>query len=425
MRLQTHRRVEQPRSRSAGRARQGCWRRCRRSPTRVGVSPRPPSDAPAATRSRRRRPRSSSRPRAASCAALELRLKPEHPDIGRAKRVIAELEAKAEAEALQQPLSAVDAGAASPTTVGRPPGAARAEQMRTEMQRDPRSASSRSKREAARLQEAIADLTRPGAGRRRRSQSQLTELMRDYATLQEGYTALLRKSEDSKIAVNLERRQIGEQFKIIDGARLPEKPISPDRFRINMFGILGGLALGLGLVAFLEYRDTSFKSDDDVDDDAGAAGAGGHSGDDQRRRAPAARGGASCCSRPRRPSTCMLLAAAVMVVWQYRLLDRWSRLGPLMYESFYGFRERPFDLTPNPRFLVMTDVHREALSNLEYGDRQPQGHHAADRRSRHRQDDAHPHGARAAAGARALRAPAEPGADARRVRRDAGVRASS
>jgi general secretion pathway protein A len=38
-----------------------------------------------------------------------------------------------------------------------------------------------------------------------------------------------------------------------------------------------------------------------------------------------------------------------------------------MYESFYGFRERPFDLTPNPRFLVMTDVHREALSNLEYG----------------------------------------------------------
>lgn len=38
-----------------------------------------------------------------------------------------------------------------------------------------------------------------------------------------------------------------------------------------------------------------------------------------------------------------------------------------MYESFYGFRERPFDLTPNPRFLVLTDTHREALSNLEYG----------------------------------------------------------
>ena len=37
-----------------------------------------------------------------------------------------------------------------------------------------------------------------------------------------------------------------------------------------------------------------------------------------------------------------------------------------MYESFFGFDERPFDLTPNPRYLVLTDAHREALSNLEY-----------------------------------------------------------
>ena len=38
-----------------------------------------------------------------------------------------------------------------------------------------------------------------------------------------------------------------------------------------------------------------------------------------------------------------------------------------MYERFFGFAERPFDLTPNPRFLVLTESHREALSNLEYG----------------------------------------------------------
>lgn len=37
-----------------------------------------------------------------------------------------------------------------------------------------------------------------------------------------------------------------------------------------------------------------------------------------------------------------------------------------MYEHFFGFRERPFDLTPDPRFLVLTDSHREVLSNLEY-----------------------------------------------------------
>jgi general secretion pathway protein A len=38
-----------------------------------------------------------------------------------------------------------------------------------------------------------------------------------------------------------------------------------------------------------------------------------------------------------------------------------------MYESFYGLRERPFDLTPDPRFLLLTGKHREALSNLQYG----------------------------------------------------------
>jgi general secretion pathway protein A len=39
----------------------------------------------------------------------------------------------------------------------------------------------------------------------------------------------------------------------------------------------------------------------------------------------------------------------------------------LMYEQFYGLTERPFDLTPNPRYLLMTAKHREALSHLEYG----------------------------------------------------------
>ena len=38
-----------------------------------------------------------------------------------------------------------------------------------------------------------------------------------------------------------------------------------------------------------------------------------------------------------------------------------------MYEAFYGLRERPFELTPNPRFLFMTPRHREALTTLEYG----------------------------------------------------------
>jgi general secretion pathway protein A len=37
-----------------------------------------------------------------------------------------------------------------------------------------------------------------------------------------------------------------------------------------------------------------------------------------------------------------------------------------MYETFFELRERPFDLTPNPRYLVLTEPHREVLSTLEY-----------------------------------------------------------
>jgi general secretion pathway protein A len=38
-----------------------------------------------------------------------------------------------------------------------------------------------------------------------------------------------------------------------------------------------------------------------------------------------------------------------------------------MYESFFGLRERPFDLTPNPRFIYLSGCHLEALSVVHYG----------------------------------------------------------
>jgi general secretion pathway protein A len=38
-----------------------------------------------------------------------------------------------------------------------------------------------------------------------------------------------------------------------------------------------------------------------------------------------------------------------------------------MYTRFFGLRERPFELTSNPKFLFFTPQHREALANLEYG----------------------------------------------------------
>jgi general secretion pathway protein A len=44
-----------------------------------------------------------------------------------------------------------------------------------------------------------------------------------------------------------------------------------------------------------------------------------------------------------------------------------------MYEAFYGLAERPFDLTPNPRFLYITPRQREALANLRFGLTTPRG----------------------------------------------------
>jgi len=37
-----------------------------------------------------------------------------------------------------------------------------------------------------------------------------------------------------------------------------------------------------------------------------------------------------------------------------------------MYEAFYGFHERPFSKTPDPRFLFLSRSHREALARLQY-----------------------------------------------------------
>jgi len=95
-------------------------------------------------------------------------------------------------------------------------------------------------------------------------QSDLTELTRDYLTLQTTYQSLLGKKEDSKVAANLERRQIGEQFKILDPARLPERPTSPNRPQLQSMGLAAGLAFGIALMALIEYLDKTLKSEADV-----------------------------------------------------------------------------------------------------------------------------------------------------------------
>jgi general secretion pathway protein A len=44
-----------------------------------------------------------------------------------------------------------------------------------------------------------------------------------------------------------------------------------------------------------------------------------------------------------------------------------------MYTQFYGLNEKPFSLTPDPRFLFLSESHREALAHLLYGIEQGEG----------------------------------------------------
>ena len=94
--------------------------------------------------------------------------------------------------------------------------------------------------------------------------AELIELQREYDTIKNIYEGLLAKREAANLSVDLQRRQIGEQFMLLDAASLPQKPSSPNRTVINIFGIAGGLAFGVLLVALLEYRDSSFKNDSEL-----------------------------------------------------------------------------------------------------------------------------------------------------------------
>src|SRR5699024_11783286 len=38
-----------------------------------------------------------------------------------------------------------------------------------------------------------------------------------------------------------------------------------------------------------------------------------------------------------------------------------------MYQQYYGLAERPFTITPNPRFVYLSPRHRDALAHLLYG----------------------------------------------------------
>jgi uncharacterized membrane-anchored protein YhcB (DUF1043 family) len=93
-------------------------------------------------------------------------------------------------------------------------------------------------------------------------EQELLSLKRDYENIQKTYSSLLARKLEADIAVNMEKKQKGEQFRIIDSARRPTKPISPDMRVLFLGCIMAGLALGGGLIFLLEFLDNSVRKPD-------------------------------------------------------------------------------------------------------------------------------------------------------------------
>ena len=95
-------------------------------------------------------------------------------------------------------------------------------------------------------------------------EAKMKDLTRDHDQAQEFYNSLLGKMNNSQMATDLERRQEGENFRIMDDANLPDAPTFPKRGVFAGGGFILGLGLGILVIAFLEYRDKSLRTERDV-----------------------------------------------------------------------------------------------------------------------------------------------------------------
>jgi capsular polysaccharide biosynthesis protein len=95
-------------------------------------------------------------------------------------------------------------------------------------------------------------------------EQQLAAITRDHAQSRANYESLLNKKMQSEMATSLEKRQEGEQFRIIDPPNLPQKPYFPDRFKFSLLGLAAGVALALGITAMLEMTDERVNSEEDL-----------------------------------------------------------------------------------------------------------------------------------------------------------------
>lgn len=197
--------------------------------------------------------------------ALKMRYTDKHPDVVRVQRMIADLEAemkkKEEAAAAETENNLEEPALPAEAPYKAFDFAAIQNQQRDAIMRE----ISEHERDVAKLQAQIAEYQQRVEDTPRREQ-ELMSIKRDYANIKGSYDSLLNRKLEAEISVNMEKKQKGEQFRILDPAKRPERPDEPNLKVLFMMTVVIGLGAGAGIVFMLEFFDSSFRRIEEIDD---------------------------------------------------------------------------------------------------------------------------------------------------------------
>lgn len=93
----------------------------------------------------------------------------------------------------------------------------------------------------------------------------LLVLERDYSNVKNSYSSLLEKRLNARVVENLEKRQQGGQFRIVDAANFPRVPSFPNQRRILLLAFVLGCGLGIGIVVVQEQLNPQFRHPEDIE----------------------------------------------------------------------------------------------------------------------------------------------------------------
>ena len=96
-------------------------------------------------------------------------------------------------------------------------------------------------------------------------EQELLILERDYDNMKNNYRSLLDKRINARVSENLEKRQQGSQYRIIDPANFPRVPDKPNQPLIMILGLMFGCAMGGGIAVMQEQLNPQFRRPEDIE----------------------------------------------------------------------------------------------------------------------------------------------------------------